>query len=136
VLSELNDDFYRQNATNTFGQLATNIKKFIEEVGEKRNKAIKIESLEAMHEAIDKIPELNQISANVSKHVTLSCEISDQLEKRRLMEISEIEQNLVCQDNRRENIDLIWKVIRGKQYQTFEKLKLVLLFSVKYPNDK
>ena len=52
------------------------------------------------------------------------------------MEISEIEQNLVCQDNRRENIDLIWKVIRGKQYQTFEKLKLVLLFSVKYPNDK
>ena len=79
VLSELNDDFYSKNATNTFGQLASNIKKFIEEVGEKRNKAIKIESLEAMHDAIDKIPELNQISANVSKHVTLSCEISEQL---------------------------------------------------------
>jgi hypothetical protein len=42
VLSELNDDFYAKNATNTFGELATNIKKFIEEVGEKRNKAIKI----------------------------------------------------------------------------------------------
>ena len=42
VLSELNDDFYCKNATNTFGQLASNIKKFIEEVGDKRNKAIKI----------------------------------------------------------------------------------------------
>jgi vacuolar protein sorting-associated protein 45 len=89
-----------------------------------------------MHEAIDKIPELTQISNNVSKHVTLSCEISDQIEKRKLMEISKIEQDLVCQDNRKENIDSIWRIVKGKQYQTFDKLKLILLFSVKYPNDK
>ena len=45
VLSEIEDEFYRNNLFKTFGDLASNIKKFIDEVGKKRNKAITIESL-------------------------------------------------------------------------------------------
>jgi len=34
-----------------------------------------------MHDALSKIPELNSLSASVEKHVTLSCEISAEIEK-------------------------------------------------------
>lgn len=105
VLSELTDDFYFKNVHNTLPDLATNIQNFINEVSEKKKKTVNIESLEAMHEALDKIPEIRQISANVAKHVTLSFDITEQLNKRGLKDVSKIEQDLICQDNRRENIE-------------------------------
>lgn len=39
-----------------FGQLANNIKSFISQVSQKRNKTIKLDSLEDMHSALDKVP--------------------------------------------------------------------------------
>ena len=56
-----------------FGELANNIKAFINDVSAKRNKSVKLESLEDMHDALANIPELNNLSASVEKHVTLSC---------------------------------------------------------------
>ena len=72
VLSEIDDEFYKQNLFKTFGELATNIKKFLDDVGKKKNKAIDIQSIEDMHNALDLMPELSQISANISKHVSVS----------------------------------------------------------------
>jgi hypothetical protein len=50
---------------NGFAELAGNIKAFINDVSSKRNKSIKLESLEDMHDALSKIPELNSLSAAV-----------------------------------------------------------------------
>lgn len=79
VLSELSDEFYKRNVYNGFGELANNIKLFISEVSQKRNKSLKLDSLEDMHSALDNMPELNALSATLQKHVTLSCQISDQI---------------------------------------------------------
>lgn len=68
--------------------------------------------------------------------MTLSCEISSEIEKNLVFEVSRIEQDLVCQDNRRDNIEAIWKVLKNEKVEYYLKLKLVLLFSIKYPNDK
>jgi vacuolar protein sorting-associated protein 45 len=57
-----------------------------------------------MHEALDKIPELNALSNTLQKHVTLSCQLSEQIEKGVLFEVSKVEQDLVCQDSRSSNI--------------------------------
>lgn len=98
-----------------FGELANNIKSFISEVSQKRNKTIKLESLEDMHSALDKVPELNALSATLQKHVTLSCQISDQIEKGVLFEVSKVEQDLVCQDSRANNIEGIWKILKNEK---------------------
>ena len=57
-----------------------------------------------MQSALDTIPELNALSATLQKHVTLSCKISEQIEKGLLFEVSKIEQDLVCQDSRSSSI--------------------------------
>jgi vacuolar protein sorting-associated protein 45 len=68
--------------------------------------------------------------------VTLSCEISNEIEKGLIFEVSRIEQDTICQDNRKDNIEAIWKILKNERIEYYLKLKLVLLFSVKYPNDK
>lgn len=50
--------------------------------------------------------------------------------------MSRIEQDLICQDNRKDNIEAIWKIMKTESVEYYLKLKLVLLFSIKYPNDK
>ena len=41
--------------------------------------------------AVDRIPEIRKLSGNLSKHVTLSCEISKIVEERSLLKVSKIE---------------------------------------------
>jgi len=53
-----------------------------------------------------------------------------------IFEVSRIEQDLICQDNRKDNIEAIWKILRTEKIEYYLKLKLVLLFSIKFPNDK
>ena len=50
--------------------------------------------------------------------------------------MSKIEQDTICQDNRKDNIEAIWKILKNDKIEYYLKLKLVLLFSIKYPNDK
>lgn len=56
-----------------------------------------------MQKVLDSIPELRQKGGNVSKHVTLTCELSKLVEERDLMEISKIEQEIACKDNKNEH---------------------------------
>jgi vacuolar protein sorting-associated protein 45 len=44
------------------------------------------------------MPELKRISGNLSKHVTLSSEISKMIEDRSLMSVSELEQKIVSSE--------------------------------------
>ena len=89
-----------------------------------------------MHAALDNIPQLNTLSATLQKHVTLSCQISEQIEKGVLFEVSKVEQDLVCQDSRSSIIDSVWKILKNQKIEFYLKFKLVLLFSAKYSNDK
>lgn len=47
---------------------------------------------------MDKIPEIRKLSGNLSKHVSLSCEISKLVDERQLLRVSKIEQELACNE--------------------------------------
>lgn len=48
------------------------------------------------------MPELKKLSGNLSKHVTLSCELSKIVEERQLMAVSRAEQEIASNDDRKE----------------------------------
>ena len=104
VVSSITDQFFEANQFKNFGELAQNIKEFIDEVGQKKNQTMKIESLDDMQRAVENIPELKRISGNLSKHVTLSCEITKLVEERHLMTVSKAEQEISCRDDKKENL--------------------------------
>ena len=52
-----------------------------------------------MKRFIEEYPEFRKLSGNVSKHVTLVSELSRRIADENLLEVSETEQSLACNDN-------------------------------------
>ena len=48
---------------------------------------------------IESYPEFRKLGGNVSKHVSLVGELSKLVDERKLLEVSELEQSLVCRDS-------------------------------------
>lgn len=89
-----------------------------------------------MHDVISKAPELVAFQSTVEKHTNLSWDLLQEMKKGELHEVSRVEQDLICQDSRKDSIEGIWKMLRHNEIDYFHKLKLVILYSIRYPSDK
>lgn len=87
-----------------FGDLGANIKEYVDQYQTKTKSNTNIESIADMKRFVEDYPEFRRLSGNVSKHVTLVSELSRRVEVENLLEVSELEQSLACQDNH--NTDL------------------------------
>ncbi|KAM3139618.1 hypothetical protein pb186bvf_008263 [Paramecium bursaria] len=134
VLSTQQDEFFAENEYANFGELAVNIKEFIDRVTKEKKDTVQINSLEDMQRAVDKIPEIRKMNNNLSKHVTLSCEISKLVEERQLLKISKLEQDIVCNESKGEHQKAIFQILEDNSVQKYEKLKLVMLYALRYEN--
>ncbi|XP_055388398.1 vacuolar protein sorting-associated protein 45-like [Condylostylus longicornis] len=88
-----------------------------------------------MRRFVDQYPEFRKLSGNVSKHVALVHEISRLVEMNALLDVSLLEQQLVCSDNRTEHLKSLLDRVRSPTIPKFEKLRLVLLYALHYEND-
>jgi vacuolar protein sorting-associated protein 45 len=135
VISSHQDKFFADNMYKNFGDLADSIKKFIDDyTNTKKQSEKKIESLDDMQKIIDSIPELTRQSGNLNKHTTLSCEISKLIKERNVMSISEVEQDIACKDSRSQHLQNVMEILNGN-FERFDKLKLVVLYALKYEED-
>ena len=135
VISQQTDPFFNQNMYANFGELAQSIKEFIDQVAQARQQSVRIESLEDMQRAMELYPELKKLSGNLTKHVTLSSEISKLVEERMLMNVSKIEQKIACEEAKNEHFRMVMEQLADKNVQNFEKLKLVIMYALRYEND-
>ncbi|CAD8099685.1 unnamed protein product [Paramecium primaurelia] len=134
VISSTLDDFFAENQYSNFGELAQNIKDFIDKVTQQKKETVQINSLEDMQKAVDKIPEIRKMSGNLSKHVALSCELSKLVEERQLLKVSKVEQDIVCNEAKSEHQKAVFQMLEDRTIQTYEKLKLVMLYALRYEN--
>jgi tRNA uridine 5-carboxymethylaminomethyl modification enzyme len=104
VLSQDQDPFFKKNMFLNFGDLGSTIKDYVEQYQSKTKNNANIESISDMKRFIEEYPEFRKLSGNVSKHVTLVSELSRRVSEEKLLEVSEIEQSLACNDNH--NADL------------------------------
>lgn len=99
VLSQDQDPFFKKNMYLNFGDLGGNIKEYVEQYQSKTKNSSNIESIADMKRFIEEYPEFRKLSGNVSKHVTLVGELSRRVGAENLLEVSEVEQSLACNDN-------------------------------------
>ncbi len=99
VLSQDQDPFFKKNMYLNFGDLGGNIKDYVEQYQSKTKNNANIESITDMKRFIEEYPEFRKLSGNVSKHVTLVSELSRRVAAESLLEVSEVEQSLACNDN-------------------------------------
>lgn len=99
VLSQDQDPFFKKNMFLNFGDLGGNIKDYVEQYQAKTKNNANIESISDMKRFIEEYPEFRKLSGNVSKHVALVSELSRRVGSENLLEVSELEQSLACNEN-------------------------------------
>ena len=135
VLSSSQDEFFDNNLVSNFGDLAINIEKYLSKYQEQTKNNSKIQSIEDMQKFIDQYPEFKKLSGNVSKHVTVVHELSRLVSAGNLITVSALEQELACEEARAEQLRKVLVQLQDTSTQQLEKLRLVLLYSVKYSSD-
>lgn len=148
VLSQDQDSFFKTNMYLDFGDLGGTIKDYVEQYQSKTKSNATLESIADMKRFVENYPEFRKLSGNVSKHVTLVGELSRRVGEDGLLDVSELEQSLACNDNHSNdlkvycapNISLananydqtLQKLIQNPKTPPYNKLRLVALYSLRY----
>ncbi|KAI0840482.1 Sec1-like protein [Hypoxylon sp. FL0890] len=132
VLSPDQDPFFKKNMYLNFGDLGGNIKDYVEQYQSKTKNNANIESITDMKRFIEEYPEFRKLSGNVSKHVTLVSELSRRVGAENLLEVSEVEQSLACNDNHATDLKNVQKLIQSPSVTPDNKIGLVALYALRY----
>ncbi|OTB08468.1 hypothetical protein M426DRAFT_52066 [Hypoxylon sp. CI-4A] len=132
VLSQDQDPFFKKNMYLNFGDLGGNIKDYVEQYQSQTKNNANIESITDMKRFIEEYPEFRKLSGNVSKHVTLVSELSRRVAAENLLEVSEVEQSLACNDNHAADLKNVQKLIQSPSVATENKVGLVALYALRY----
>ncbi|KAI1431604.1 GIDA-domain-containing protein [Xylaria sp. CBS 124048] len=132
VLSQDQDPFFKKNMYLNFGDLGGNIKDYVEQYQSKTKNNANIESIVDMKRFIEEYPEFRKLSGNVSKHVTLVSELSRRVGAENLLEVSEVEQSLACNDNHATDLRNVQRLIQHASVTPANKLGLVALYALRY----
>ncbi|RVE67131.1 hypothetical protein OJAV_G00114210 [Oryzias javanicus] len=133
VLSAENDEFYANNLYLNFGEIGTNIKNLMEDFQKKKPKGQeKLESIADMKAFVDNYPQFKKMSGTVSKHVTVVGELSRLVSERRLMEVSEVEQELACQNDHSNAQQAVRRLLQNPRVSELDAVRLVMLYALRY----
>ncbi|KAM7193292.1 Sec1-like protein [Naviculisporaceae sp. PSN 640] len=132
VLSQDQDPFFKKNMYLNFGDLGGNIKDYVEQYQSKTKNNANLESIADMKRFIEEYPEFRKLSGNVSKHVTLVSELSRRVGTENLLEVSELEQSIACNDNHNADLKNLQKLIASPSVTPDNKIALVALYAIRY----
>jgi len=99
VLQQDQDPFFKKNMYLNFGDLGQNAKDYVEQYASKRQGTLQMDSIADMKRFVEEYPEFRKLSSNVTKHITLVGELSRRVGEDSLLDVSELEQSLACNDN-------------------------------------
>ncbi|XP_074650382.1 vacuolar protein sorting-associated protein 45-like [Tubulanus polymorphus] len=132
VLSSEHDEFYANNMYNNFGEIGNNIKDLMDEFQKKSESQAKVESIADMKAFVENYPQFKKMSGTVAKHVTVVGELSRLVGNHRLLEVSEVEQELICQNDHSQSLQKIKSLVSDDKVRQIDMVRLVMLYVLRY----
>lgn len=77
-------------------------------------------------------PEYQKLSGNTTKHLNILSELSDIKSTRSLYPVSELEQELACNNDHSTAVKDLTQVLSHPKIGGYDKLKLILLYALRY----
>ncbi|KAM4070347.1 hypothetical protein ACJW30_12G159200 [Castanea mollissima] len=118
-----------------FGDIGMNIKRLVNEFQQISKSNQSIQTIEDMAKFVDKYPEYRKKHGNVSKHVTLVTEMSKIVEERKLMLVSETEQELACNGGQVATFEAVTNLLNNESVSDIDRLRLVMLYALRYKKE-
>ncbi|BFU25742.1 sec1 family protein [Entamoeba histolytica] len=127
-----NDSFFNEHMYLLFSDITDSIIASVNELTKKAGVASKqYRSLEEMKETIEQIPQLKKESAGVKKHLGIMNVINKTVSRRKMLDVSRLEQDIVCGSGRQELYQNVIQFFEG-DYEVEDKLRVGLLYALKY----
>lgn len=136
VLNAQQDHFFRGSMYLNFGDLGTTIKDLVQNWQRKQQTHARLDTINDMQNFVDNYPEFRAMSGNVSKHVAIMTELSRLVGLYDKMKVSEVEQELACNQDHSLAQDMLLKLIDDNKIEWNDKLKCVLLYALRYETQK
>ncbi|VDN60355.1 unnamed protein product [Dracunculus medinensis] len=132
LLSPFSDSFYSNNMYADFGEIGQNIKNLMTEFQRKSQTTQKLESISDMKNFVEQYPQFKRISGTLSKHVSVVGELSRLVSARNLLEISEVEQQIVCNGEHSQCLDAVRRLLQNNQTTEIDLTRLVMLYALRF----
>lgn len=137
VISSDDDQFFRSIMYKNFGEVAEEIHNLVQKFLNNKQSQAQFSSIEDMQRIIENFPEFKQSERNTTKHFHLLEELRKAVDARKLYDLSECEQELVSgSDNKAGHYKQVEEHINNPDLSKMEKLRLALIFSLRYENDE
>ncbi|XP_042451732.1 vacuolar protein sorting-associated protein 45 homolog isoform X2 [Zingiber officinale] len=135
VLSSEQDSFFKANMYENFGDLGMNIKTMVDEFQQIAKSNQNIQTIEDMSKFVNNYPEYRKMQGNVSKHVTLVTEMSRIVQERKLMIVSQTEQELACNSGQAAAFETVTNLLNNEDISDIDRLRLVMLYALRYEKE-
>ncbi|PRQ24854.1 putative sec1-like protein [Rosa chinensis] len=135
VLSSEQDEFFKKNMYENFGDIGMNIKQLVDEFQHISKSNQNIQTIEDMAKFVDSYPEYRKMHGNVSKHVSLVTEMSKLVEERKLMLVSQTEQELACNGGQMAAFEAVTNLLNNESVADIDRLRLVMLYALRYEKE-
>lgn len=135
VLSSEQDSFFKANMYENFGDIGMNIKKMVDDFQQIAQSNQNIQTIEDMAKFVGNYPQYRKMHGNVSKHVTLVTELSKIVEGRRLMLVSQTEQELACNGGQGAAFEAVTNLLNDDSISDIDRLRLVMLYALRYEKE-
>ncbi|KAL0961322.1 hypothetical protein HGRIS_006280 [Hohenbuehelia grisea] len=132
TLTTSTDPFFQAQYLSTFGDLGTSLKDYVQSY-QSRSMAqspSSINSISDMKRFVEEYPEFRKLGGNVSKHVALVGELSRLVGRDKLLEVGEVEQGLATSAGA--DFREVQKIVSDNGVPAFNKLRLVILYALRY----
>lgn len=132
VLSADQDEFYASNLFSNYGEIAVKIRDLIESFQLRAKEQKKIESLADMKNFVENYPQFKKMSGTVNKHLVVISELSLQISKKSLLELSELEQDIACRADHSAQLQKVKKLVSDERINVDDALRLILIYAMRY----
>eukprot|EP00053_Salpingoeca_punica_P013500 m.122115 g.122115 ORF g.122115 m.122115 type:complete len:553 (+) comp16218_c0_seq1:187-1845(+) len=132
VINADQDAFFQQNMFLNFGEIGDNIRQLVNKFQQTTKSHEHLDTIADMKKFVENYPAFKAMSGTVSKHVAVVGELSRLVEAQHLLEVSEVEQELACQDNHTEVLGKLRSLLVHVKVKDTDKLRLVLLYMLRY----
>ncbi|CAN0928585.1 Vacuolar protein sorting-associated protein 45 homolog [Linum grandiflorum] len=135
VLSSEQDGFFKINMHENFGDIGMNIKRMVDDFQQVAKSNQNIQTIDDMAKFVENYPEYRKMHGNVSKHVTLVTEMSKIVEERKLMLVSQTEQELACNGGQGAAFEAVTNLLYNESVSDIDRLRLVMLYALRYEKE-
>ena len=129
------DSFLDSNWHSNYGEVSKELSRLQDEMLRKRKVDMSKASLDDMKDMMLKMPELKKQYSELDKHTKITQRLSNLIDSRALMDLSELQQDISVENDKGEQMDRVINMLTNPKIIETDKIKLCMLYCIKYSDD-